>query len=87
MRYILETNTPELIQDFVNGRSDVEIVESYEPVERLTARVEKIHQTFMEFKAQRGSWNILRTYLKGKNITNVEIDKVLSGVEDFLKEV
>lgn len=87
MRYIIETETPSLIEDFVEGRTDVKIIDSYEPIERLTARVEKISRAFHDFKESRGSWEILVRYLRGRGIPWVEIDRVLKGVEAFLKEV
>lgn len=81
MRYIIETNKTELISQFTED----ELVDQYEPIEKLTARVEKIHQAFNDFKKTRGSWQIMNYYLRGRGISQAEIDKVLSGVEEFLK--
>ncbi len=68
MRYIIETDTKELMEDFVKGRTDATLIDSYEPIERLTKRVEKLSSAFKEFKQNRGSFTILNYYLRGKGI-------------------
>ncbi len=87
MRYIVETNIKDLIEDFVEGRTDVELIDSYEPIERLTERVEKMSTAFKDFKTHRGSWTILNYYLRGRGISQAEIDRVLGGVEKFMESV
>lgn len=84
MRYIIETENQNLIKDFIEGRSDAQIIDQYDPIERLTGRIEKINQAFTEFKKNRGSWRILNYYLRGRGIAQNEIDNVLQGVEEFL---
>lgn len=83
MRYIIETDRPDLISQF----KDDEVISEYDPVERLTKRVEKMKAAFDEFKAHRGSWRVMNYYLRGRGVAQSEIDTVLSGVEEFLEQV
>ena len=86
MRYVVETNA----KDFIEGLADdgtLTIIEKYEPIERLTARMEKMRMVFLDFKKNRGSWKILNYYLRGKGIAQYEINNVLAGVEKFLEEI
>lgn len=86
MRYIIQTENKELIQGLVDGEQ-VELIDGYEPLERLTGRMEKLRIALEEFKASRGSWKILNYYLRGRGIAQGEIDTVLAGVEEFMKNV
>ena len=83
MRYIIDTDTKSLIEDFIEGRTDVEIVDKYEPIEKLTARIEKMRLAFEEFKKNRGSFKVLNYYLRGRGLAQREIDNVFRKLEDF----
>ncbi len=84
MRYIIETENNDLIKDFIEGRIDAEIIDQYDPIEKLTSRVEKMNQAFNDFKKNRGSWRIMNYYLRGRGISQTEIDNVTQGIEEFL---
>lgn len=87
MRYIIETNNHEAISQLVESNQDTELITQYEPVERLTARVEKMKQAFDEFRASRGNWRIMNYYLRGRGIAQNEIDTVLNGLEEFFQQI
>lgn len=85
MRYVIDTKK-ETIEE-LQQKNAIELIDSYEPIERLTTRVEKMHQAFKEFKNNRGSWKILNYYLRGRGLSQNEIDSVTDGIEEFLKLV
>ena len=82
MRYIIETNEPDLIE-----HADIKIIEKYEPIEKLTAKMEIMKAVFEDFKKNQGNWNIMVGYLRSKGIAKYDIDRVFAGVEDFLEEL
>jgi coenzyme F420-reducing hydrogenase beta subunit len=89
VRKIIEINTDEGRESFdaLVEAGEVEVISEYEPVERLTARVEKMKQAFTEFQNNRGSMRILNYYLRGRGISQSEIDTVINGLEEFFKQV
>lgn len=87
MRYIIETETPDLVKQFTEGRTDVSLIDQYDPIEKLTGKVEKMRIAFEEFKKSPGSWRIMNYYLRGRGVSQSEIDNVLGSVEEFLKQI
>jgi len=90
MRFIIETNTEDAkknLVEFVDNSEGIEPITGYDPIEKLTSQVEKMYQAFSEFKSHRGSWRILNYYLRGRDIAQNEIDRVLEGVEEFMSQV
>lgn len=89
MRYIVEAKSTgeDVLKDFVAGRSDLEIVNSYDPIENLTEKVEKLGLGLREFKQSGVNWRVFNYYLRGRGISQSMIDTVMRGVDDFFKEV
>lgn len=90
MRFIIEANNKDAevkIREFVDQQLDSGIIDEYEPIERLSARVEKMRLAFEEFKENKGNMRILNYYLRGRGINQSEIDTVISGIEEFLKQL
>lgn len=83
-RYIIESSYPEL-RDVIAGLDDTEIVDEYDPMERLNAKVEKIGAALREFK-EGNTWRLFLTYMRGKGISNQDVEKVVDGIDSFLKD-
>ena len=88
-RFVIESENEKAYEQFYKlaESGELSIITEYDPIERLTARVEKMRLAFQDFKKNRGNWRILNYYLRGRGISQGEIDKVLAGVEEFMKQV
>lgn len=89
MRYLIEvsnTKTEKYLNDFLHD-NEIEVVDRYEPLERLSAEVGKLGNALREAKRSPGSWSVLNYYLRGRGVSQSTIDAVLAPVKDFFKNV
>lgn len=92
MRYIIETKNKkaeEKLTVFMQevGASQIDFIDSYEPVERITKEVEKVGNALREYKKSGVSMEVMRTYLKGKGHSMSTINDLMGDVNDFLKKI
>lgn len=90
MRYLIEAktdNAKEQLNRLVSAENTgMELISSYDPIENLSGKVEKLGVALKEFKASGINWNIFKFYLRGRGLSNQLIDNVMGKVEDFFKE-
>ena len=92
MRYIIEVKNKkadEALATFLQeqGAKNVDIITSYEPVERLTKEVEKVGAALREYKASGVSWTILEKYLRGNGHSQKTIEALLGDVKRFYRQM
>ncbi len=75
----------EVLRDFVGGRSDMTIGSYKDELDKISARVEKLGEALNAFKESGINWRVFNTYLRGKGISQKEINTVMDGVESFFK--
>lgn len=88
MRYIVETtpDSDQILNNFLSECDNLEIITKYEPLEKLSGTVEKIGRLLKEYKQSGMNWKVLNYYLRGRGISQREIDYVLAGVEEFFDQ-
>jgi hypothetical protein len=89
MRYIIDVKdkkTEKYLQDFILD-NNVEKVDVYEPIERLSVEVEKLGRALREAKAAPGSWEVLNYYLRGRGVSQSTIDATMGPLTDFFKNI
>ncbi len=90
MRFIIQSKNPESdanLRSFVDGVEDLEILSAYDPIENLSAKVEKLGMALKEYKESGINWKVFKYYLRGRGLSETMIDNVMGKVEDFFKEV
>lgn len=92
MRYIIEIKNKkadEALAVFLQeqGAKNVDIITSYEPVERLTKEVEKVGAALREYKHSGVSWSVLEKYLRGNGHSQKTIDGLLKDVKTFYRQM
>jgi len=90
MRYIIEptdAKSQERLLKFIQEDKAFNLVSSYDPIENLSTRVEKLGIALREFKASGVNWTVFKFYLRGRGLSNQIVDNVMGKVEDFFKEV
>jgi hypothetical protein len=91
-RYILEVKNKkadERLAVFMQevGASQIDYIDSYEPLERITKEVEKVGNALREYKKSGVSMDIMKTYLKGKGHSLSTINDLMGDVNEFLKKI
>lgn len=88
MRYIIELKgmSDEDLKKLVVEKK-VQIITSYDPIENLSAKVERLGVALKEFKQSGINWTIFRYYLRGRGLSDTIVNNVMGKVEDFFKEV
>lgn len=73
----------EVLRDFVAGRSDMTVGSYKDELDKISARVANLGEALNAFKESGINWNVFNTYLRGKGISQKEINTVMNGVESF----
>lgn len=89
MRYTIESKSDkadEQVRELLDNK-DVEAISIYEPLEQISARVQKLGVALRELKNSNISWRVFNYYLRGLGISQGMIDSVLKGVEGFFADM
>lgn len=92
MRYIIEVKNKTAVQslgEFLQkqGAKNVDIITSYEPVERLTKEVEQVGAALREYKQSGVSWSVMEKYLRGNGHSQKVIDSLLKDIKTFYRQM
>ena len=92
MRYIIEVKNKkadEALSVFLQEQKqdNIDIITSYEPVERLTKEVEKVGAALKEYKTSGVSWTVLEKYLRGNGHSQKLINSMLKDVKTFYRQM
>jgi len=86
MRYLIEPKNRKAEEELVKNEH-LKVITSYDPIQKLTADVEKIGVALREFKKTGVSWDIFNYYLRGRGIPQQTIDSVMGEVKEFFRKI
>ena len=90
MRYILEAKTKKgegTVEEFYLKNKSIKLVDSYDPYEKVSKKVEKVGLALKAFQKSGIDWDVFATYLKGKGHSRNLVDGFMGDVNDFLKKI
>ena len=89
MRYTIYAKTKKsegIVEEFIK-KEKIELVEKYDPFEKISKDVEKMGLALRKFHKSGIDWDVFETYLRGKGISQRVIDAVLGDVKQFFIKV
>ena len=89
MRFIVEpknTKAEVELQELLAKTNDFELISSYDPIESLSGKVEKLGVALRDFKKSGINWQVFTYYLRGRGLSNTIINNVMGKIDDFFEE-
>lgn len=90
MTIVIEVDSKEArqeVESFLEGKADMKKVEEYDLGLKLSKDVSDIKVLLNEIIDKGVSKNLLLYYLKGKGYSLAEVNRLLSDLDSFLKEL
>jgi len=90
MRYILEAKNKkdeEIVEEFYAKNKSVQLVDSYDPYEKVSKEVEKVGLALRAFQKSGIDWEVFETYLKGCGHSRTEISGFMEDVKSFMTKI
>ena len=89
MRYTIDAKSKKLegiVEEFIK-KEKIELVEKYDPFEKISKDVEKMGLALRKFQKSGIDWDVFNTYLRGKGTPQSRIDAVMGDVKQFFLKV